>query len=45
MKERIYKGCERKLEAKKFNNIKEIINNCKETNGRRTRARRGGSVR
>ena len=33
MKERIYKGCERKLEAKKFNNIKEIINNCKETYG------------
>ena len=29
MKERIYKGCKREINAKKFNNLKEMINNCK----------------
>ena len=29
MKERIYKGCERIVEAKKFNNLKEMVENTK----------------
>ena len=29
MEERIYKGCKREINAKKFNNLKEMINNCK----------------
>ena len=33
MGERIYKGCERIFEAKKFNNIKEMINNTKKEFG------------
>lgn len=36
MKERIYKGCERIVEAKKFNNIKEIITNAKTEFGDKT---------
>ena len=33
MKERIYKGCKREVPAKKFNNLKEILANCKEEFG------------
>ena len=36
MKERIYTGCERIVEAKKFNNIKEIITNTKNEFGKKT---------
>ena len=33
MGDRIYRGCERVYEAKKFNNLKEIINNSKQEFG------------
>lgn len=33
MGERIYKGCERVQKTRKFNNLKEIINNAKEQHG------------